>query len=99
MLLMTKWKNKELKNADILTKKVLASLNAVFGTFIDWARKDKFWSKREKSEKEIASKTKAELIALQEDLIKRIKENGYHTEEELQFAEDALEAIKNMRLP
>ena len=99
LLLMTKRKNKEPKNAEILTDKELASLNAVFGTFIDWARKDKFWSKREKSEKEIACQTKAELIACQEALIRRIKENGYYTEEELQFAEDALEAIKNMRLP
>ena len=99
LLLMTKRKNKVSKNSEILTEKDLASLNAVFGTFIDWARKDKFWSKREKSEEEIASKTKAELLTLQEDLIKRIKENGYYTEEELQFAEDALEAIKNMKLP
>ena len=99
LLLMTKRKNKEPKNAEILTEKDLVSLNAVFGTFLDWARKDKFWSKREKSEKEIASKTKAELIALQEDIIKRIKENEFHTEEELRFAEDALEAIKNMKLP
>lgn len=99
LLLMTKRKNKEPKNAEILTEKDLASLNAVFGTFIDWARSDNFWSKREKSEKEVACQTKAELIASQEALIKRIKENGYYTEEELQFAEDALESIKNMRLP
>ena len=99
LLLMTKRKNKEPKNAEILTEKDLASLNAVFGTFIDWARKDGFWSKREKSEKEIARQAKAELIAGQEDLIRCIKDNEYHTEEEQRFAEDALEAIKNMKLP
>ena len=33
LLLMTKRKNKEPKNAEILTDKELASLNAVFGTF------------------------------------------------------------------
>ncbi len=99
LLLMTKRKDKEPKNAEVFTENELPSLNAVFAMFLDWARKDKFWSKREKSEKEIASKTKTELIALQEDIIKRIKENEYHTREELQFAEDALEAVKNMRLP
>lgn len=99
LLLMTKRKNKDPKNAQVLTEKDLPSLNAVFAMFLDWSRKDKFWSKREKSENEIAYKTKAELIALQEDIIKRIKENEYHTWEELQFAEDALEAIKNMKLP
>lgn len=99
LLLMTKRKNKDPKNSEILTEKDQASLNAVFGTFIDWARKDGYWSKREKSKKEVAYQTKAELIALQEDIIKRIKDNEYHTEEELQFAEDALEAIKNIRLP
>lgn len=99
LLLMTKRKNKDPKNAQVLTEKDLPSLNAVFAMFLDWSRKDKFWSKREKSENEIAYKTKAELIALQEDIIKRIKENEYHTKEELQYAEDALEAIKNMKLP
>lgn len=99
LLLMTKRKNKGPKNAEVLTEKDLPSLNAVFAMFLDWVRKDKFWSKREKSENEIAYKTKAELIALQEDIIKRIKENEYHTKEELQYAEDALEAIKNMKLP
>ena len=99
LLLMTKRKNKDPKNAQVLTEKDLPSLNAVFAMFLDWSRKDKFWSKREKSENEIAYKTMAELIALQEDIIKRIKENEYHTKEELQYAEDALEAIKNMKLP
>lgn len=99
LLLMTKRKNKEPNNAEVFTEKELPSLNAVFAIFLDWARKDKFWSKREKSEKEIASKIKAGLIALQEDIIKRIKENEYHTKEDLQFAEDTLEAINNMKLP
>lgn len=99
LLLMAKRKSKEPKDAEVFTEKELPSLNAVFGIFLDWAREDKFWSKREKSEKEIASQTKAELIASQEELIKHISENKYHTEDELRFAEDALVAIKKMRLP
>ena len=99
MLLMAKRKEKEPKNAEVFTEKEQSSLNAVFGIFLDWAREDKFWSKRGKSEMEIASHTKAELIASQEELIKRIRENKYHTEDELRFAEDALVAIKKMRLP
>ena len=97
-LLMAKRKEKESKDAEVFTEKELSSLNAVFGMFLDWAREDRFWSKREKSEKEIARQAKAELIAGQEDLIRCIKDNEYHTEEELRFAENALEAIKHMKL-
>jgi len=87
------------KDTEVFTEKELPSLHSAFASYLEWARSDKFWSKRAKSDEEIARQTKAELIESQEDLIKRIKENEYHTEEELQFAEDALAALKKMRLP
>lgn len=97
VLLLAKKKEKTGDNAEIFTEKELPSLNVALINFLEWARADRFWATREKDYMQRAKELKAELIVGQEELIQRIKENEYHTEEELRMAETALEAIKKSK--
>ncbi len=72
----------------------LPSLNVAFTIFLEWARTDPVWSKREKSDEQRKQELKDELIASQIEIIEQIRLNEYHTEEELMFAEKVLEHMK-----
>ncbi len=82
------------KEGKIFRESELPSLNIAFTKFLEWARTDPFWSKREKSDEQRKQELKDEIIASQIEIIEQIKQNEYHTEEELKLAEKALEHMK-----
>ncbi len=82
------------KEGKIFREFELPSLNIAFTKFVEWARTDPFWSKREKSDEQRKQELKDELIASQIEIIEQIKQNEYHTDEELKLAEKALEHMK-----
>jgi len=85
VLACSKHQEDEDRRAEIFTEKELPLLNEALVQFLEWARADKFWSKKEKSDKVRAKEVKAELIATQKEIIKFIEESEYHTDENLQL--------------
>jgi len=96
VLACSKHQEDEDRRAEIFTEKELPLLNEALVQFLEWARADKFWSKKEKSDKVRAKEVKAELIATQKEIIKFIEESEYHTDENLQLAKKVLEDIKRV---
>lgn len=96
VLACSKHQEDEDRRAEIFTEKELPLLNEALVQFLEWARADKFWSKKEKSDKVRAKEVKAELIATQKEIIKFIKESEYHTDNDLQLAKKVLEDIKRV---
>ena len=96
VLACSKHQEDEDRHAEIFTEKELPLLNEALVQFLEWARADKFWSKKEKSDKVRAKEVKAELIATQKEIIKFIEESEYHTDENLQLAKKILEDIKRV---
>lgn len=84
------------RNTEIFTEKELPLVNEALVQFLEWARTDEFWAKKEKSDKVRAKEVKAELIATQKEIIKFIEESEYHTDNDLQLAKKVLEDIKRV---
>lgn len=96
VLACSKHQEDEDRHAEIFTEKELPLVNDALVQFLEWARADKFWSKKEKSDKVRANEVKTELIATQKEIIKFIEESEYHTDENLQLAKKVLEDIKRV---
>jgi hypothetical protein len=77
-------------------RKELPQLNGAFVKFIEWAKEDPFWSKREKSDRQRLVDIKAELLEEQKEVIKLIQECEYRAKEELQLANNVLDNIKTL---
>jgi len=96
VLACSKHQEDEDRHAEIFTEKELPLVNEALVQFLEWARDDEFWSKKEKSDKVKADEVKAELIATQEEIIKFIGESEYHTDKDLQLAKKVLEDIQRV---
>ena len=96
VLTMCKDRNEDDSSFDIFTEKDYFFYSSILIQFLDWAKKDDYWSQRVCYNKEICKDIKADFIVGQEEIIKLIKESENHTEGELSLAEKALEDIKKL---
>lgn len=96
LLLLAKRQRETDNRGDYFTEKELPQLNGAFVKFIEWAKADPYWAKREKSDRQRLADIKAELLEEQKEVIKLIQECEYRAKEELQLAKNVFENLKGL---